>query len=53
MKRRLLALVLACTMALSLTACGGSKDAATTAPAEAEIPQQLMQIKPMMHLSSR
>ena len=34
MKRRLLALVLACTMALSLTACGGSKDAATTAPAE-------------------
>ena len=35
MKRRLLALVLACTMALSLTACGGgSKDAATTTPAE-------------------
>ena len=34
MKRRLLALVLACTMALSLTVCGGSKDAATTAPAE-------------------
>ena len=34
MKRRLLALVLSCAMALSLTACGGSKDAATTAPAE-------------------
>ena len=33
MKKKL-ALLLACTMALSLTACGGSKPAATTAAPE-------------------